>query len=51
MRHGRGTPEQIRTEAGDRLEQRQVLTESFETVKLKNIIPRFASNRSGEDPR
>jgi flagellar motor protein MotB len=32
-------PEQIRTEAGDRLEQRQVLTESFETVKLKNIIP------------
>jgi flagellar motor protein MotB len=38
-------PEQIRTEAGDRLEQRQVLTESFETVKLKNIIPpiRFES--------
>src|SRR5258708_13121392 len=32
-------PEQIRTEAGDRLEQRQVLTESFETVKLKNILP------------
>jgi len=38
-------PEQIKTEAGDRLEQRQVLTESFETVKLKNIIPpiRFES--------
>ena len=32
-------PEQIRTEAGDRLEPRQVLTESFETVKLKNVIP------------
>src|SRR5258708_36367371 len=32
-------PEQIRTEAGDRIEQLQVLTESFETVKLKNIIP------------
>jgi flagellar motor protein MotB len=32
-------PEQIKTEAGDRLEQRQVLTESFETVKLKNVIP------------
>ena len=32
-------PEQIRTEAGDRLEPRQVLTESFETVKLKKIIP------------
>jgi flagellar motor protein MotB len=32
-------PEQIRTEAGDRLEQQPVLTESFETVKLKNIIP------------
>src|SRR6516162_2019203 len=32
-------PEQIKTEAGDRLEKRQVLTESFETVKLKNVIP------------
>ena len=32
-------PEQIRTEAGDRLEQQQVLIESFETVKLKNVIP------------
>jgi len=32
-------PEQIRTEAGDRLEPRQKLTESFETVKLKNVIP------------
>ncbi|HEY6824225.1 MAG TPA: OmpA family protein, partial [Steroidobacteraceae bacterium] len=32
-------PEQIKTEAGDRLEPRQVLTESFETVKLKNVIP------------
>jgi flagellar motor protein MotB len=32
-------PKQIKTEAGDRLEQQQVLTESFETVKLKNIIP------------
>src|SRR6516165_2985542 len=32
-------PEQIKTESGDRLEPRQVLTESFETVKLKNVIP------------
>jgi len=32
-------PEQIKTEAGDRLEPRQVLKESFETVKLKNVIP------------
>jgi len=32
-------PEQIKTEAGDRLEPRQKLTESFETVKLKNVIP------------
>src|SRR5580700_10769966 len=32
-------PEQIKTEAGDRLEPRKVPTESFETVKLKNVIP------------
>jgi len=32
-------PEQILTEAGDHLEPRQKLTESFETVKLKNVIP------------
>jgi flagellar motor protein MotB len=32
-------PEQIKTEAGDTLEKRPVLTESFETVKLKNVIP------------
>ena len=32
-------PEQIKTEAGDRLEKRKALTESFETVKLKNVIP------------
>ena len=32
-------PEQVLTEAGDRLEPRQKLTESFETVKLKNVIP------------
>jgi flagellar motor protein MotB len=32
-------PEQIKTEAGDRLEKRPALTESFETVKLKNVIP------------
>jgi flagellar motor protein MotB len=32
-------PEQIRTEAGDRLEPRQKLADSFETVKLKNVIP------------
>ena len=32
-------PQQIKTEAGDRLEKRRVLTESFETVKLKNVIP------------
>ena len=32
-------PEQIKTEAGDRLVKRQVLTESFKTVKLKNVFP------------
>jgi len=32
-------PEQIKTEAGDRLVKQQVLTETFETVKLKNVIP------------
>src|SRR5262252_9242507 len=32
-------PEQIKTEAGDHLEKRQVATQSFETVKLKNVIP------------
>jgi flagellar motor protein MotB len=32
-------PEQIKTEAGDRLEKRPALTETFETVKLKNVIP------------
>ena len=32
-------PEQITTEAGDRLEKRKLLSESFETVKLKNVIP------------
>jgi len=38
-------PEQIKTEAGDRLVKRQILTETFETVKLKNVIPpiRFES--------
>src|SRR5262249_44217134 len=32
-------PEQIKTESGDRLVKREVLTESFETVKLKDVIP------------
>ena len=32
-------PEQIKTEAGDHIEKRKVLAESFETVKLKNVIP------------
>src|SRR5262249_17018620 len=32
-------PEQIKTEAGDRMEKRKVLAQSFETVKLKNVIP------------
>jgi flagellar motor protein MotB len=32
-------PEQIRNEAGDRIEKRPALTQSFETVKLKNVIP------------
>jgi flagellar motor protein MotB len=32
-------PEQISTESGDKLEKRQVLAESFETVKLKNVVP------------
>ena len=32
-------PEQIKTEAGDHLEKRKVPTQSFETVKVKNVIP------------
>jgi len=32
-------PAQINTEAGDTLKPRPVLAESFETVKLKNVIP------------
>jgi flagellar motor protein MotB len=32
-------PEQVKNEAGDRLEKRPALAESFETVKLKNVIP------------
>jgi flagellar motor protein MotB len=32
-------PEQVKNEAGDRIEKRPALTESFETVKLKNVIP------------
>src|SRR5262245_49524650 len=32
-------PEQIKTEAGDRMEKRKVLAQTFETVKLKNVIP------------
>ena len=32
-------PKQIKTEAGDRLEKRKLQSESFETVKLKNVIP------------
>ncbi len=32
-------PEQIKTEAGDHLEQRPALAETFDTVKLKNVIP------------
>jgi flagellar motor protein MotB len=32
-------PDRVKTEAGDRFEQRQKLAESFETVKLKNVIP------------
>src|SRR6516225_2863805 len=32
-------PEQIKHEAGDRFEPRQVFAETFETVKLKNVIP------------
>jgi flagellar motor protein MotB len=32
-------PEQVKTESGDRFEPRRVFTESFETVKLKNVIP------------
>jgi flagellar motor protein MotB len=38
-------PELIERMAGDRLEQREVLTDDIETVKLKNVIPaiRFES--------
>ena len=32
-------PEQVKTEAGDHLEQQPVLAESFDTVKLRNVIP------------
>jgi flagellar motor protein MotB len=32
-------PDQIKHEAGDRFEPRQVFAETFETVKLKNVIP------------
>jgi flagellar motor protein MotB len=32
-------PEQIKNEAGDRLEQQAVVGETFDTVKLKNVIP------------
>ncbi|MBS0396542.1 MAG: OmpA family protein, partial [Proteobacteria bacterium] len=32
-------PERVRTDAGDRLEPQRVLSESFETVKLRNVIP------------
>jgi flagellar motor protein MotB len=32
-------PEQVKNEAGDRIEKRPALTESFETVKLKNVVP------------
>jgi flagellar motor protein MotB len=32
-------PEQIKTEAGDHLEQQPALAETFDTVKLKNVIP------------
>jgi flagellar motor protein MotB len=32
-------PEQIKTEAGDRLEPRKTVAQVFETVKLKNVIP------------
>jgi len=32
-------PEQVKTEAGDRLEQQTVFAESFDTVKLKNVVP------------
>jgi flagellar motor protein MotB len=38
-------PERLETEIGDRLEQREVVSEQAETVKLRNVIPpiRFAS--------
>jgi len=32
-------PEQIKTESGDHLEQQPALAETFDTVKLKNVIP------------
>jgi flagellar motor protein MotB len=38
-------PDVLRTEAGDTLEQREVVTTDVETVKLRNVVPpiRFAS--------
>src|SRR4029077_17601214 len=32
-------PDQIKTEAGDHLEQQPALAETFDTVKLRNVIP------------
>ena len=38
-------PERLRTDLGDRLEEREVLSDQAETVKLTNVVPpiRFAS--------
>ncbi|MDH3214320.1 MAG: OmpA family protein, partial [Myxococcales bacterium] len=45
-------PERLATESGDRLEERDVLTEEAETVKLKNVVPpiRFDSGVSEIPP-
>jgi uncharacterized repeat protein (TIGR01451 family) len=46
-------PELLETESGDRLEEREVLTERTETVKLKNVVPpvRFDTGVSEIPPR
>jgi flagellar motor protein MotB len=38
-------PDRLRTESGDRLEEREVLADAVETVKLRNVVPpiRFES--------
>jgi len=45
-------PERLEKQAGDRLEQREVMAEQVETVKLKNVVPpiRFESGVAAIPP-